>query len=110
LDSTPPVSVGDHACFYKGGQRSVLFSINTLPAEPDAAANHFLVMRPENRIADLPYEAYWFAAGESLVVVKNGLLLGFKLSDNPASPGAHINQDRKADDIKLADVIVPRVG
>lgn len=110
LGSTPPIPVGDHACFYKGGQRSVLFSINTLPTDPDASVKHFHVIRPENRIADLPYEAYWFAAGESLVVVKNGLLLGFKVSDNPASPGAHINQDRKADDIKLADEIVPRVG
>jgi hypothetical protein len=110
LDSTPPIPVGDHACFYKGGRRSVLFSIDALPADPDAPVNHFHVIRPENRIADLPYEAYWFAAGESLVVVKNGLLLGFKISDNPASPGAHGDQGRKADDIELADEIVPRVA
>lgn len=110
LDSTPPIPVGDHACFYKGGQRSVFFSIDTLPTDPDAPVNHFHVIRPENRIADLPYEAYWFAAGESMVVVKNGFLLGFKVSDNPGSPSGHIDQGRKADDIKLADEIIPRVA
>ena len=58
----------------------------------------------------LAYKAYWFAPADSLVVIKNGLLLEFRVSDNPGSPGAQINQDRKAEDIKLADEIVPRVG
>jgi hypothetical protein len=72
--------------------------------------NHFHVVRPENRIAGLPYDAYWFAAGQNLLVVKDGLLLGFKVSDNPFAPNAQINQVRKAEDIQLADQIVPRVG
>ena len=58
----------------------------------------------------LACKAYWFAPPDSLVVIKNGLLLEFRVSDNPGSPGAQINQDRKAEDIKLADEIVPRVG
>jgi hypothetical protein len=42
--------------------------------------------------------------------VKNGLLLNFKVSDIPVLPGTQINQDRKAEDIKLADLIVAEVG
>jgi hypothetical protein len=101
---------GDDGCLYKGSTRSVLFTIDQWPAAPDAPVNHFHVIRPENQIAGLPYNAYWFAAGQNLLVVKDGLLLGFKVSDNPFAPNAQINQVRKAEDIQLADQIVPRVG
>jgi len=101
---------GDSGCFYKGSTRSVQFTISPWPAGPDAPVNHFDAIRPENRIPGLPYEAYWFAPGGSLVVVKNDLLLGFRVSDDPFAPNAQINQHRKAEDIELADQIVPRVG
>jgi hypothetical protein len=87
----------------------VSFAINPNTGDPSSPVNHFGVLRPENQIADLPYNAYWFAAGNSLVVVKDHLLLVFMLSDNPIFPTAQINQHRKAEDIALADQIVPRV-
>jgi hypothetical protein len=37
-------------------------------------------------------------------------MLEFRVSDNPFAPNAQINQDRKAEDIALADQIVPRAG
>jgi hypothetical protein len=101
---------GDTGCYYKGSTRSVLFTIGPWPSSPDAPVNHFHAIRPENRIPGVPYEAYWFAAADSLLVVKNDLLLGFRVSDNPFTPNAQINQHRKAEDIALADRIVPRVG
>jgi hypothetical protein len=108
LDSDPPLPVGDDACFYKGAAGSVMFTITPMPSDPDDPVNHFHVIRPENQIPGLAYKAYWFGAGESLVVVKDGLLLDFKVSGNPA--GAETYQERRDHDIKLADQIVPRVG
>jgi hypothetical protein len=43
-------------------------------------------------------------------VVKDALLLNFKVQDNPGSPGARTVEVLKADDIKLADQIVPGIG
>jgi hypothetical protein len=99
----------DTECVYRGSARTVSFAINPNSGDPSAPINHFGVLRPENQIPDLPYNAYWFAAGTSLVVVKDGLLLVFTLSDNPVFPTAQINQHRKTEDIALADQIVPRV-
>jgi hypothetical protein len=42
--------------------------------------------------------------------VKDGLLLNFNVQDNPGSPSARSVDELKADDIKLADEIVPRAG
>ena len=105
-NSTPPLPVGDDACAYQSSTRTVSFSIDTPPSDPNAPLNHFHVINPANRVSGLAYDAYWFAAAESLVVVKNGLVLDFKVSDIPSSAG----QWRQADEIKLADQIVPRVG
>jgi hypothetical protein len=108
LDSAPPQPVGDDACFYKGAAGTVEFTITPMPADPDAPVNHFHVIQPENRIPDLAYEAYWFGAGESVVVVKDGLLLTFDVSDNRSDTSTYeVLRDK---DIKLADQIVPRVG
>jgi len=101
---------GETICSYRSSTRSVSLSVNPMPTNPDAPVNHFDVIRPENQLPGLPYQAYWFAAGNSLVVVKDDLLLFFTVTDNPIAPNAQINQDRKAEDIQLADLIVPRVG
>lgn len=81
-----------------------------MPTNPDAPVNHFHVIRPENEIPGLGYPAYRFAPAGSLVVVKDGPLLEFRVADNPVSPNAQMNQDSKAEDIELADLIVPSVG
>jgi hypothetical protein len=107
-DSTPPLPVGDDACAYKSSTRTVSFYVDTPPSDPNALLNHFHVINPANQVPGLAYDAYWFGAGQSLVVVKNGLVLGFKVSDVPSS--AHADQWRQADEIRLADQIVPRVG
>ncbi|MUL83715.1 MULTISPECIES: hypothetical protein [unclassified Mycolicibacterium] len=101
---------GDTVCTYTGATRSVSVSVNPLPTNPDAPVNHFSVIRPENQIPGVEYQAYWFAAASSVVVVKDGLLLEFRVSDNPMLPRAQIVQHRKAEDIRLADQIVPRVA
>jgi len=110
VDSHPPLPVGDTACFYQGSSRSVFFSINPMPTDPNAPVNHFHVIQPQNQIPGLGYAAYWFGPGQSVNVVKNGLLLNFQVQDNPGSPRARSVDELKADDIKLADQIVPRVG
>jgi hypothetical protein len=99
----PPVPVGDGACYYDGNAGSVLFSINPLPTDP-APVNHFDVFTLSNEIPGLPFKAYRFGPGQSVVVVKNDLLLGFKVSN---SQGVESNWD---DDVTLAEVVVPRVG
>jgi hypothetical protein len=109
-DSNPPLPVGDTACYYQGGSRSVFFSIDPMPTDPDAPVNHFHVIQPQNQIPGQGYTAYWFGQGVSAYVVKNGLLLNFQVQDNPGLPGARSVDQLKADDIKLADQIVPRVG
>jgi hypothetical protein len=101
---------GNTVCTYTGAVRSVSVSVNSLPTDPDAPVNHFSVIRPENQIPGVRYRAYWFAAASSVVVVKEGLLLEFRVSDNPMFPQARIVQDRKAEDVRLADQIVPRVA
>jgi hypothetical protein len=110
VDSNPPLPVGDTACFYQGSNRSVFFSINPMPTAPNAPVNHFHVIQPQNEIPGHAYAAYWFGPGESVYVVKDGLLLDFKVQDNPGSPNPRSIEDLKADDMKLADQIVPRVG
>lgn len=97
----------DNACLYLGNAGSVFVSINPLPTNPDAPVNHFSVLRPVNAIPDLGYQAYWFAAGQSVVVVKGGLLLEFKVSDRA---GVADRQELAQLDITLADQIVPKVG
>lgn len=110
LDSSPKTQLGDDVCLYKSATRSVWLSINPVPTAGDGPLRHFHVIRPENRIPGPTYEAYWFAPGDSVVVIKNGLVLEFRVSDNPYSKGAQINQHRQAEDIRLADLIAPRVG
>ena len=66
--------------------------------------NHFHVFTPSNEIPGLPFNAYRFGPGQSVVVVKDDLLLEFKVSN---SQGVEANWD---DDVKLAEVVVPRVG
>jgi hypothetical protein len=109
-DSNPPLPVGDTACFYQGSSRSVFFSINPMPTDPSAPVNHFHVIQPQNQIPGPAYAAYWFGPGESVYVVKEGLLLDFKVQDNPGLPSPRSIEQLKADDIRLADQIVPRVG
>jgi hypothetical protein len=100
----PPQPVGPSACYYEGSAGSVLFSLNPLPTDPDAPVNHFHVITPDNEVAGLAFKAYRFGPGESVVVVKDGLLLEFKVSNDE---GVEANWD---DDVKLAEVVVPRVG
>jgi len=54
----------------------------------------------------LSYEAYWFGPGESIVAVKDGLLISVKVAN---IKGSWTDQDR-VDDIELASLVVPRVG
>jgi hypothetical protein len=107
-DSTPPLPVGDDACAYKSSTRTVSFTIDTPPTNPNAPLEHFHVINPNNRVPGVGYDAYWFGAAQSLVVLKNGLVLGFKVDDVFSS--ADVDQWRQADEIKLADQIVPSVG
>lgn len=105
-DANPPVPVGDTGCYYAGDKRSVTVEIYPVPTDPTAPVNHFHVITPENRVQGVDYEAYWFGAGESLVAVRDGLLISVNVSNNLASQTA---QDR-ADDVELANMIVPQVG
>jgi hypothetical protein len=105
-DSNPPVPVGDNACYYTGDSRSVSVEVFPVPTDPTAPVNHFHVIRPENRVEGVDYEAYWFGAGESLVAVTDGLLISVNVSNRLAS---QTDQDR-ADDIELANLFVPQVG
>jgi hypothetical protein len=105
-ESNPPVPVGDNACYYTGSNRSVSVEVFPVPTDPTAPVNHFHVIRPENRVEGVDYEAYWFAAGGSLVAVKDGLLISVNVSNKGA---AQTEQDR-ADDIELANLVVPQVG
>jgi hypothetical protein len=105
-DSNPPVPVGDNGCYYTGDKRSVTVEIYPVPSDPTAPVNHFNVMRPENRVEGVDYEAYWFGAGESLVALKEGLLISVNVSNRLSS---QTEQDR-ADDVELANMIVPQVG
>lgn len=105
-DSDPPVPVGDDACYYKGSTREVSVEIYPRPTDPTAPVNHFHVIQPQNQVDALSYEAYWFGPGESIVAVKDGLLISVKVAN---SEGGWTDQDR-ADDIELANLVVPQVG
>jgi hypothetical protein len=105
-ESSPPVPVGDNGCYYTGDKRSVTVEVYPVPTDPTAPVNHFNVIRPENRVEGVDYEAYWFGAGQSLVAVKVGLLISVNVSNRLAS---QTEQDR-ADDVELANLIVPQVG
>lgn len=105
-DANPPVPVGETGCYYTGDKRSVAVGIYPVPTDPSAPVNHFHVITPENRVQGVDYEAYWFGAGESLVAVKDGLLISVKVSNRL---GSQTEQDR-ADDVELANLIVPQVG
>jgi hypothetical protein len=107
-DSDPPVPVGDNACFYEGSAGSVDFSIGPIPSDPTAPVNHFHVINPENRDLSLPYDAYWFGPGVSLVVVKNGQMLTFKYAPNPDT--GNLTPETRAADVELANQIVPEVS
>lgn len=105
-DANPPVPVGDTGCYYTGDKRSVTVEIYPVPTDPTAPVNHFHVITPENRVQGVDFEAYWFGAGQSLVAVKDGLLISVNVSDKLAS---QTEQDR-TDDVELANLIVPQVG
>jgi hypothetical protein len=105
-ESNPPVPVGDNACYYTGSTRSVSVEVAQVPTDPTAPVNHFHVIRPENRVEGVDYEAYWFAAGGSLVAVKDGFLISVNVSNKGAT---QTDQDR-TDDIDLANLVVPQVG
>jgi hypothetical protein len=107
-DSDPPVPVGDNACYYQGSAGSVDFSIGPIPSDPTAPVNHFHVINPENRDPSLPYDAYWFGPGVSLVVVKNGQMLTFKYAPNPDT--GNLTPETRAADVELANQIVPEVS
>jgi hypothetical protein len=105
-DSSPPVPVGDDACYYTGDTREVSVNIYPRPTDPRAPVNHFDVIQPQKQIDGLNFEAYWFGPGESIVAVKAGLLIGVKVAMIKVS---WTDQDR-ADDIELANLVVPQVG
>ena len=105
-DGHPPVPVGDGACFYTGTTREIEVSIRPRPTDPTAPINHFHVISPDNRVDALGFEAYWFGPGESLVAVKDGLVVSVKVAN---IKGDWSDQDR-ADDVELAKLVVPRVG
>jgi hypothetical protein len=105
--TTPPVPVEDTACYYTGTAREMYLSITQTPTDPTAPINHFHVIRPQNRVPGVPYDAYWFAAGESLVVVKDALVIDIKVAD--IGGGYLTDQDRPVD-IEVANLIVPRIG
>jgi hypothetical protein len=105
-EARPPVPVGDEACYYTGATREIEVSIFPRPSDPTAPVNHFHVIRPDNRVHAVSYEAYWFGPGESIVAVKDGLLISVKVAN---IKGDWTDQDR-ADDIELANLVVPQVG
>jgi hypothetical protein len=104
---SPPRRVGDDACYYTGDTRSVSVSIFPVPSNPTAPVNHFDVIAPRNRIAGLSFDAYWFGPGESLVAVRDGLLISVSVKTNPENTWT--DQDR-SDDLELANTIVPQVS
>jgi hypothetical protein len=106
FDAQPPVPVGDRACYYTGATREIEVSIFPRPSDPTAPVNHFNVIRPDNRVDAVSYEAYWAGPGESIVAVKDGLLISVKVAN---IKGAWTDQDR-ADEIELANLVVPHVG
>ena len=105
-DGHPPVPVGDGACCYTGDTREIEVSIHPRPTDPTAPINHFHVISPDNRVDALDFEAYWFGPGESMVAVKDGLVISLKVAN---IKGDWTDRDR-ADDIELANLVVPRVG
>jgi len=105
-DSTPPVRVGDDACSYTGSTREVSIAIFPRPTDPRAPVNHFDVIQPRNHVDGLGFDAYRFGPGESVVAVKDGLLIDVKVA---TIVGAWTEQDR-SDGIELAKLIVPQVG
>lgn len=105
-DGHPPVPVGDGACYYTGPTREIEVSIRPRPTDPTAPINHFHVISPDNRVDALGFEAYWFGPGESLVAVKDELVVSVKVAN---IKGDWSDQDR-ADDVELAKLVVPRVG
>lgn len=106
FDATPPLPVGDDGCYYTGSTREVSVLIYPMPTDPTAPVNHFHVIRADNRVEGVEYEAYWFGPAESIVAVKDGLLIAIKVAQ---LKGAWTDQDR-ADDIELANEVVPRFG
>ena len=104
----PPVAVGDDSCYYSGSAGSVEFAVGPIPSDPTAPVNHFHVIRPENRDPSLSYEGYWFGPGVSLVVVKNGMMLTFKVAPNPDT--GNLTPETRAADVELANQIVPEVS
>ncbi|WP_396926061.1 hypothetical protein [Mycolicibacterium sp.] len=106
FDATPPLPVGDDGCYYTGSTREVSVLIYPMPTDPTAPVNHFHVIRADNRVEGVEYEAYWFGPAESIVAVKDGLLINIKVAQ---IKGAWTDQDR-ADDIELANQVVPRFG
>ena len=105
-DGNPPVPVGDDACYYTGTTREIEVAIYPRPTDPTAPVNHFHVISPDNRVDALDFEAYWFGPGESIVAVKDGLVITVKVAN---IKGDWSDRDR-ADDIELANLVVPRVG
>ena len=97
--------VPDTACVYKGSRGSVELAIDSKPSGP---MKHFNVIRADNRDTSLPYEAYWFGPGVSLVVVKDGLVLDFKVAPNPDD--GNLTPETRAADVELANQIVPEIG
>ncbi|MFG1931413.1 hypothetical protein ACGFK1_12265 [Mycobacterium sp. NPDC048908] len=107
-DTDPPVAVRDKGCYYTGSMGSVEFRLDPIPTDPTAPVNLFHVINPENRDASLPYDAYWFGPGVSLVVVKNGQMLTFKVAPNPDT--GNLDDATRAADVELANQIVPSVS
>jgi hypothetical protein len=107
-DTEPPVAVGDNGCYYSGKTGSVEFRIGPIPSDPTAPVNHFHVIQPENRDASVPYEAYWFGPGVSLIVVKNAQMLTFKVAGHPDT--GNLDDPTRAADVELANQIVPLVS
>jgi hypothetical protein len=105
-DARPPVPVADTACYYTGATREIEVAIYPRPTDPSAPVNHFNVINPARRVDALSFEAYWFGPGESIVAVKDDLLITVKVAN---IKGSWTDQDR-ADDVDLAKLVVPRVG
>lgn len=105
-DARPPIPVPDTACYYTGATREIDVAIYPRPTDPTAPINHFHVIRPDNRVHALSFEAYWFGPGESIVAVKDRLVISVKVANIKSD---WTDQDR-ADDISLANLVVPQVG
>jgi hypothetical protein len=103
----PQRQVGDDTCYYTGDTRSVGVAIFPVPTDPTAPINHFGVIQPRNRIAGLSFDAYWFGPDESLVAVRDGLVISMSVETSHA--GTWTDQDR-SDDLDLANTIVPQVS